>query len=161
YETYGHKSGLFVPLVRSEQCTGILVFTGKRANMFGEREIALAESFREQALIAIENARLFQEVQARTHDLEESLQQQTATSQVLQIISSSPSDLAPVFEKILQNAIHVCGAEFGTMLMLEDGVVRPVARYSNNPALAAARGDKAYRPPPGSVLATAIETKNV
>ena len=126
-----------------------------------DKQIALVETFADQAVIAIENVRLFEEVQAKTRDLEESLQQQTATSEVLQIISSSPGDLAPVFDKMLENAIHVCGAEFGRMMLLEDGVVRPVARYNNPPAFAAARGDVAYRPPPESVLATAIETRNV
>jgi len=112
-------------------------------------------------VIAIENARLFEEVQAKTRDLEKSLQQQTATSEVLQVISASPGDLAPVFEKMLENAIRVCGAEFGVMLLLEDGLVRPTARYNVPPAFVAARGDAAYRPPPRSVLATAIESKGV
>src|SRR5262249_35947083 len=76
-------------------------------------------------------------------------------------ISSSPSDLAPVFEKMLENAVRVCGAEFGTMVLHEDGWIRPAARYNVPPAYAAARGDSAYRPPPGSVLAMAIESKDV
>jgi two-component system, NtrC family, sensor kinase len=161
YEKYGNKSGLFVPLIHDEQCIGLLVFAGKRANAFTEREIALAESFRDQALIAVENARLFNEVQAKTRNLEESLRQQTATSEVLQVISSSPGDLAPVFEKMLENAVRVCGAEFGIMLLLEDGLVRPAARYNMPPAFAAPRRDVAYHPHAGSVLARAIESKDV
>ena len=161
YETYGNRSGLFVPLIRGEQCIGLLVFAGKRANAFGEREIALAESFREQALIAIENARLFAEVQTKTRDLQELLQQQTATSEVLQVISSSPGDLAPVFRKMLENATRICGAQFGMMALLEDGLLTPAARYDVPPAFVAARGDRAYSPPPRSVLATAIESKDV
>jgi PAS domain S-box-containing protein len=152
---------LGVPLLRENELIGVIVLARQRVELFTEKQIALVTTFADQAVIAIENVRLFDEVQAKTRDLEESLQQQTATSEVLQVISSSPGDLAPVFDKMLENATRVCGAEFGTMMLLEDGVVRPVARYNSPPALAAVRGGEAYRPPPGSVLATAIETKNL
>jgi two-component system NtrC family sensor kinase len=154
-------TALGVPLLRENELIGVIVLARQRVELFTEKQIALVTTFADQAVIAIENVRLFDEVQAKTRDLEESLQQQTATSEVLQVISSSPGDLAPVFDKMLENATRVCGAEFGTMMLLEDGVVRPVARYNIPPAFAAVRGDEAYRPPPGSVLATAIETKNV
>ena len=124
YETYGNKSGLFVPLVRGEQCSGILVFAGERANMFGEREIALAESFREQALIAIENARLFQEVQARTRDLTEALQQQTATADVLKVISRSTFDLDAVLATLVQSARDLCNAPMGVIFLRHGDVYR-------------------------------------
>jgi GAF domain-containing protein len=117
YETYGNKSGLFLPLIRGEECIGILVFAGKRADMFGEREIALAESFREQALIAIENARLFNEVQAKTRDLEESLQQQTATADVLKVISRSAFDLRPVLNTLVKSATELCSASMGVFYL--------------------------------------------
>src|SRR5947199_1169246 len=97
---------------------------------FTPREIELLKTFADQAVIAIENVRLFDEVQAKTRDLEESLQQQTATSEVLQIISSSPGDLAPVFDKMLKNATRVCGAEFGSMNLVEEGFVRQAALYN-------------------------------
>src|SRR5262249_10368041 len=67
----------------------------------------------DQAVIAIENVRLFEEVQARTRDLSESLEQQTATSEVLQVISSSPGELEPVFDAMLRNAVRICGAKYG------------------------------------------------
>jgi len=152
---------LSVPLLHENEAIGAIALRRIEAHPFSDKQIALLRTFANQAAIAIQNVKLFDEVRAKSRDLEESLQQQTATSEVLQIISSSPGNLAPVFDKMLENAIHVCGAEFGTMMLLEDGVVRPVARYNNNPAFAAMRGDEAYRPPPGSVLATAIETKNV
>ena len=118
--------------------------------------------FAAQAVIAIENARLLNELQAKTDDLTESLQQQTATADVLQIISSSPGDLAPVFEKMLENATRVCGAEFGSMNLVEDGATRQVAVYNVPAAFAEVRTDrKIFRPHPQSGLATAIRTKQV
>ena len=155
------RAVLAVPMLREGAPIGVIVMTRKEARSFTQKQIELATTFADQAVIAIENARLFEEVQAKARDLEESLQQQTATSEVLQVISASPGDLAPVFEKMLENAIRVCGAEFGMMLLLEDGLVRSTARYNVPPAFVAARGDGAYRPPPGSVLATAIESKGV
>ena len=89
--------------------------TRKESGAFAEKDVELLQTFADQAVIAIDNVELFEEVQAKTRDLTESLQQQTATADVLQIISSSPGDLAPVFEKMLENATRVCGAEFGTM----------------------------------------------
>ena len=81
-------------------------------------------------MIAIENTRLLKELRERTDDLSESLQQQTATSEVLQIISSSPGSLAPVFDKMLENATRVCGAEFGSMILIEGGELRQAALYN-------------------------------
>ena len=93
-------------------------------------------------MIAIENVRLFDQLQHRTDDLAESLQQQTATSEVLQIISSSPGDLTPVFDKMLENATRVCGAEFGSMLLVEDDELRQAALYNAPAALAAVRANE-------------------
>jgi transcriptional regulator with GAF, ATPase, and Fis domain len=101
---YGVNSALYLPLLREEECIGLLALVGKRPNIFGAAEIAQAESFRDQALIAIENARLFEAEQQRTRELTESLEQQTATSEVLQVISGSPGDLEPVFSSMLQSA---------------------------------------------------------
>jgi hypothetical protein len=104
YKMYGVNSALYLPLLREEECIGLLALVGKRPNIFGAAEIAQAESFRDQALIAIENARLFEAEQQRTRELTESLEQQTATSEVLQVISGSPGDLEPVFSSMLQSA---------------------------------------------------------
>jgi hypothetical protein len=94
------NSALYLPLLREGQCIGVLALGDKRANAFSAGEIALAESFRDQAAIAIENVRLFEAEQQRTRELSESLEQQTATSEVLKVISSSPGDLEPVFATI-------------------------------------------------------------
>jgi hypothetical protein len=84
---------------------------------FSDKQIKLVELFADQAVIAIENARLFEAEQQRTRELAESLEQQTATSEVLRVISSSPGDLEPVFESMLANAMVICEAKFGHLLL--------------------------------------------
>src|SRR5262245_66681892 len=94
----GVRAGLGVPLMREDNVFGVLTVVRNEPRAFTQKQIELVETFADQAVIAIENARLFDEVQARTADLTESLQQQTATSEVLQVISSSTGELEPVFE---------------------------------------------------------------
>ena len=118
----GVNSALFLPLLRDAECIGVLALAGKQANIFGESEIALAESFRDQALIAIENVRLFKDVQAKTADLQESLQQQTATADVLKVISRSAFDLKSVLTTLTESAKSLCGASLG-IICLRDGEV--------------------------------------
>src|SRR5438094_5316185 len=93
---------------------------------FTEKQIELVETFADQAVIAIENVRLFDEVQARTRELSESLEQQRATSEVLQVISSSPGELEPVFQAMLENATRICEAKFGSMYLREGDAFRIV-----------------------------------
>src|SRR5262249_19867303 len=88
-------------------------------------------TFADQEVIAIENVRLFEEVQARTRELSESLEQQTATSEVLKVISSSPGELQPVFEAMLANATRICEATFGNLFLREGHIFRAVAVHSN------------------------------
>jgi PAS domain S-box-containing protein len=152
-------TALGVPLLRENELIGVIVLARQRVELFTEKQIALVTTFADQAVIAIENVRLFDEVQAKTRDLEESLQQQTATSEVLQIISSSPGDLTPVFDKMLENATRVCGAEFGSMYLVEDDSLRQAALYNVPAALAAARTNKVFRPNPLGQMAAAIRTK--
>jgi GAF domain-containing protein len=155
----GFRSMLFAPLMNKGTAIGIIAVTRVSTGAFADHHLQLLKTFADQAVIAIENTRLFNEVQARTNDLTESLQQQTATSEVLQIISSSPGDLAPVFEKMLENATRVCGAEFGSMMLIEDGSARQVALYNAPAALAAARADRVFRPQPQGPMATVIQTR--
>src|SRR5262249_52930324 len=109
----GYRTALAVPLLREGAAIGALFLTRSTVDPFTQQQIELVESFADQAVIAIENVRLFDEVQARTRELSESLEQQTATSEVLQVISSSPGELEPVFQTMLANATRICGAKFG------------------------------------------------
>jgi GAF domain-containing protein len=104
------RTGLAVPLLRDGEPMGALIVTRKIVEQFSDKQVELIATFADQAVIAIENVRLFDAVQARTRELSESLEQQTATSQVLQVISSSPGELEPVFQTMLENATRICGA---------------------------------------------------
>ncbi|HEX7561832.1 MAG TPA: GAF domain-containing protein [Bradyrhizobium sp.] len=127
----GVNSALFLPMLREAECIGVLALAGKQANIFGESEIALAESFRDQALIAIENVRLFKDVQAKTADLQESLQQQTATADVLKVISRSAFDLQTVFNTLIDSAVALSGALSGTICLRVGDAYRYVATSSD------------------------------
>jgi two-component system NtrC family sensor kinase len=158
----GARTLVQVPLLKEDELVGTIAIYRQEVRPFDHKQIDLVQNFASQAVIAIENVRLFDEVQARTLDLEESLQQQMATSEVLQVISSSPSNLAPVFENMLKNATLVCGAEFGSMNLLENGSIRQAALYNPPAAFAAVRVDRVvYRAHPQSSLGEAIDTRQV
>jgi GAF domain-containing protein len=123
-KTAGYRSMLGVPLVRGGLPIGIVVLMRRTARPFTEKQIELAETFADQAVIAIENVRLFEAEQQRTRELSESLEQQTATSEVLKIISSSPGELEPVFNAMLENATRLCEARYGTMWLREGDAFR-------------------------------------
>ncbi|MCG2632560.1 GAF domain-containing protein [Bradyrhizobium sp. WYCCWR 13023] len=106
---------LGAPLLRNGESIGAIVLRRAEVNPFSEKQIALLQTLADQAVIAIGNVRLFEEVQARTHDLTESLEQQTATSEVLSVISRSTGDLAPVFDAMLSKAMLLCSASFGVL----------------------------------------------
>jgi GAF domain-containing protein len=124
-EKYGINSALFLPLLRAGECVGLLALAGKRTDMFGEREIALAESFRDQALIAIENTRLFNETQ-------EALERQTATADILKVIASSPNDVQPVFEAIAASAKRLLGGFSATVVRFVGDALHLVAFTPTN-----------------------------
>ena len=120
----------------------------------------LLKVFAAQAVIAIENTRLLKELRQRTDDLSESLEQQTATSEVLQVISSSPGDLGVVFQKMLENATRACDAKFGNMLLFEGGAFRTVALHNAPAAFAEERRrNPVLRPNPGTGLGRVASTK--
>src|SRR5262245_38853963 len=120
---------LGVPLLREGKPIGMLVLMRGFVEAFTEKQIELVESFAAQAVIAIENTRLLNELRQRTDDLTESLEQQTATSEVLKVISSSPGELEPVFQAMLQNATRICEATTGTLYLYEGTQFRGVATH--------------------------------
>jgi GAF domain-containing protein len=132
----GYRTMLGVPMLREGDPIGVLVLVQSTVRPFTDKQIELAMTFADQAVIAIENVRLFDEVQARTRELSESLEQQTATSKVLQVISSSPGELEPVFQTMLANARRICEAAFGSMLLYEGELFRRVATHNPPPMFA-------------------------
>jgi signal transduction histidine kinase len=126
-EASGTRTILGTPLLREGVPIGAILIRRLEVRPFSDKQIKLLEIFADQAVIAIENVRLFQELQVRNRDLTESLEQQTATAQILRVISQSPTDLTPVFEAILTSALHLCEAEFGEDFRYSDGTFESVA----------------------------------
>ena len=156
----GFRSITFVPLVLEDKGVGTIILTHPMVGFrHSDKQLALIQTFADQAVIAIENARLFNELQQRTRDLSESLEQQTATSEVLEVISASTGELEPVFQKMLENATRVCGAQFGIMNLWDGTDFRFVADYDVPPAFAASRNTMPIRPVAGTGLAKAVETR--
>ena len=158
----GARTALGVPMLKEDELVGAIVFFRQEVMAFSEKEIKLLQNLAAQAVIAIENARLLNELRQRTDDLGEALEQQTATSEVLKVISSSPGELEPVFHTVLENAVKLCEAKFGT-LFLFDGICFRVGAAFNVPAPLADYQAKtgAFVPPPGLPLARLVETKKV
>jgi hypothetical protein len=123
---------LAVPILRDGNAVGAIAVTRSDAtgapNPFSDTEIALLRTFTEQAVIAIENVRLFHELEVRNHDLTETLEQQTATSEILRVISSSPTDVQPVFDAIARSAKRLCQGEFAWVFKF-DGRLLHVAAH--------------------------------
>ena len=138
-ELAGYRTVLAVPLLRGGTTIGVFGLTRDEVNPFTEMQIELVTTFADQAVIAIENTRLFEAEQQRTRELSEALEQQTATSEVLQVISSSPGELEPVFGTMLENAIKLCQAKFGAMYLYDGEAFRTAALHGVSPAFAEAR----------------------
>ena len=137
-----------------------IVVAAKAVRPFTDKQIELVTTFADQAVIAIENVRLFDEVQARTRELSEALEQQTATSEVLQVISNSPGELEPVFEAMLANAVRICEATFGNMY-LRDGEVFRIAAAHNTPPPLLEHRRRVPLQRPTSAFGRMVETKEV
>ncbi|HET9789178.1 MAG TPA: GAF domain-containing protein, partial [Pyrinomonadaceae bacterium] len=126
----GHRTIVVTPFVREDTSLGAIVLRRNEVRPFTEKQISLLQTFASQAIIAIENVRLFQELQQRNRDLGEALEQQTATSEVLKVISSSPTDVKPVFDAIVQSATRLCEASFGSAHRFDGEVITIEARQN-------------------------------
>ena len=123
----GYRSALHTPLMSNGAAIGMVIVTRKGPGAFAAADVKLVRTFADQAVIAIENARLFDEVQVKTRDLEEALGQQTASAEILRVISSSPTDVRPVFESIVRTARKLCDAERASVHILRDGAYHAIA----------------------------------
>ena len=150
----GFRTMLGVPLFREGVAIGVMAMMRSEVRPFAAKQVELLTTFADQAVIAIENVRLFNETQ-------EALEQQTATSEVLKVISSSPGELEPVFEAMLANATRICGAKFGTLYLHRGDAFyarRSTTRHRRSSKLAK---NRPLHPAPDSTLGRAARTKQV
>src|SRR5262245_58007424 len=158
-ELRGARSFLQVPLLKDNELVGALGIYRQEVRPFTDKQIALVESFARQAVIAIENARLLNELRQRTTDLSEALEQQTATSEVLRVISSSPGEVEPVFQAMLDNAVRICEAKFGILFRYVGDAFEAVALFGVPAAYAADLKSGLRRPSPDTGLGRLAKTR--
>ena len=149
---------LIVPMLKEHTLVGAIAIYRQEVRPFTDKQIELVTNFAAQAVIAIENTRLLNELRHRTDDLTESLEQQTATSKVLQVISRSPGDLQPVFQSMLENAVQICDAKFGNIYRWQDDALHLVAAHNTPPALIEARRRS---PPADALVGRIVATKKL
>jgi signal transduction histidine kinase len=142
-----YRAALGVPLLHKGTVVGVIFVAKTVPQPFTAKQIELVTTFADQAVIAIENTRLLNELRQRTDDLSETLEQQTAASQVLQVISSSTGELEPVFQAILASATRTCDAKFGLLYRIENGAARIISKLGIPPALAEYLKRGPHRPP--------------
>ena len=152
----GYRTVLAVPLMREGGVVGAVVLTRSTVSPFSDKQIELVETFADQAVIAIENVRLFDEVQARTRDLTESLQQQTATADVLKVISRSTFDLQVVLQTLVESAAHLCDADKATITRQKDGVFFRAEAYGFSREFIDYVRDVPVKPERGTVTGRAL-----
>ena len=157
----GARSVVWVPMLKNEMLIGTIVIFRQEVRPFSDKQIELVQLFAAQAVIAIENARLLKELRQRTTDLTEALEQQTATSEVLQVVSSSPGHLEPVFAAMVQKAVRICEALFGNIYRWDGDAFTLVATHNTPPAFVEARKLSPVRPKPNSIFGRTVATKTV
>ena len=150
----GARSQVIVPMLKDNDLVGAIIIYRQEVRPFTEKQTALLSNFAAQAVIAIENTRLLNE-------LRQSLQQQTATAEVLSVINSSPGDLKPVFEAMLENAVQLCGAKFGNIYRWSGDALHLLATHNTPPAFAEARRNLPFRPGPDTPTGRMLVTKTV
>ena len=158
-ELAGARTLIGVPMLKDDEVIGVVAIYRQEVRPFTDKQIALVQNFANQAVIAIENARLLNELRRRTSDLSESLEQQTATSEVLQAISRTSGDLQQVFATMLENAARICDANFGNIFRWEGGAFYVVAGHNTPPAFAELRKRSPLRPGSGNPLGRMVATK--
>ena len=158
----GFRTFVCVPLLKENEVVGAISIYRREVRPFTDKQIELVSNFAAQAVIAIENTRLLNELRQRTDDLSESLEQQTATSEVLRVISSSPGELEPVFQILLENAVRLSEANFGS-LYLYDGEMYRIGALHNTPAAYAElrRREPMFRAGPATSYGRVAATKQV
>ena len=167
-ELGGVRTVLALPMLKDNELIGSFTVYRQEVRPFTEKQIALVTNFAAQAVIAIENTRLLNELRQRTADLSqrtvdltESLEQQTATAEVLQVISSSPGDLQPVFTSMLENAVRICNAKFGNIHRWDGNALHLMATHNTPSAFAEYRGRSPWQPKPRNAVGRTIATKTV
>ena len=160
--TSGYRAITITPMMRRNEAIGLLSVVRRTPGPLSDKQLAVLRTFAAQAVIAIENARLLNELRQRTDDLTELLEQQTATSEVLGVISSSPGELTPVFNSMLVNATRICGAKFGVLFLTEGDGFRSVAMHGLPPAHAEERRrEPVIYPDPDDPLRRLANTKQI
>jgi GAF domain-containing protein len=158
----GARTMLSVPMLKEEELLGVIEIYRTEVNPFTKKQVEVLQNFAAQAVIAIENARLLNELRQRTTDLTESLEQQTATSEVLKVISSSPGELEPIFQAMLENAVRICEAKFGNLLLFDGKAFHSTAGVGLPPELAEFQSQRGpFQPPLGTLLDRVMRTKQV
>jgi transcriptional regulator with GAF, ATPase, and Fis domain len=161
-ELGGVRTLLAVPMLKENELIGAFTVLRQEIRPFTDKQIELVQNFAAQAVIAIENTRLLNELRRRTDDLSEALEQQTATSEVLKIISSSPGELEPVFSAMLANATRICEAKFGVLYRYENGAFHPTALLGVPQAYAESIWQRGpFQPPVGTPLDRLLQTRDV
>ena len=159
---------VIVPMLKDNELIGAFTLARQEVRPFTDKQIAVLTNFAAQAVIAIENARLLNELRQRTDDLTgrtadltEALEQQTATSEVLQVISSTPGDPQPVFATMLENAVRICDATFGNIFRWDGEAFQLMAAHKTPPAFAKARKLSPIRPAPTTLFGRLVATKSL
>ncbi len=143
----GVRTVLATPLLREGVAIGVIMIRRMEVRPFSDNQIALLQTFADQAVIAIENVRLFKELEARNADLTEALERQTATSEILKVISSSPTNVQPVFDAIVASAVQLCRARIGAVFQFDGQMLHFVAHHNFTPAQLATLRSMHPRPP--------------